>query len=139
VAYAEQGRSREAIAHETVEARFGRLVDCRGRFVEKQPIGFLYEGAGKGNALLLTGRELEAQNTAWGRREIGHIHGDSLVDIPLPKKVRNELVTAGRAEPHHILLDSGWVSVHLRQASDVDRAIELLRFSFEIANQRTSK
>jgi hypothetical protein len=74
-----------------------------------------------------------------GRREIGHVHGDSLVDIPFPKTVRNELVTVGRAEPHHILPDSGWVSIHLRQASDVDRAIELLRLSFEIADQRTAK
>ncbi len=74
-----------------------------------------------------------------GRREIGHVHGDSLVDIPFPKKVRNELVEAGQAEPHHILPDSGWVSVFLRKASDVDRAIKLLRRSFEIANQRTAK
>jgi hypothetical protein len=74
-----------------------------------------------------------------GRREIGHVHGDSLVDIPFPKNVRNELVTAGRAEPHHILPDSGWVSIYLRQASDVDRAIELMRVSFEIANERTAK
>ena|ERR1700730_10788181 len=29
-----------------------------------------------------------------GRREIGHVHGDSLVDIPFPKTVRNELVAA---------------------------------------------
>jgi len=61
------------------------------------------------------------------------------VDIPFPKEVRNELVTAGRAEPHHILPESGWVSIYLRQASDVDRAIELLRSSFEIAYQRTTK
>jgi hypothetical protein len=74
-----------------------------------------------------------------GRREIGHVHGDSLVDIPFPKKVRNELVTAGRAESHHILPGSGWVSIHLKQAPDVDRAIELMRLSFEIANQSTSK
>jgi hypothetical protein len=74
-----------------------------------------------------------------GRREIGHVHGDSLVDIPFPKEVRNQLVTAGRAEPHHILPDSGWISIYLRQATDVDRAIELLRFSFEIANRRTTK
>jgi luciferase-like monooxygenase len=74
-----------------------------------------------------------------GRREIGHAHGDSLVDIPFPKEVSNELVTGGRAEPHHMLPDSGWVSIFLRQASDVDRAIELLRLSFEIANQRTAK
>lgn len=74
-----------------------------------------------------------------GRREIGHVHGDSLVDIPFPKKVRSELVAAGRAEPHHILPRSGWVSVFLRQECDVDRAIELLHLSFEIANQRTTK
>jgi hypothetical protein len=74
-----------------------------------------------------------------GRREIGHVHGDRLVDIPFPKKVREELVAAGRAEPHHILPQSGWVSIYLRHASDVARAIELLRLSFEIASQRPSK
>ena len=74
-----------------------------------------------------------------GRREIGHVHGDRLVDIPFPKKVRDELVAVGRAEPHHILPNSGWVSIYLRHASDVERAIELLRLSFEIASQRPSK
>jgi Family of unknown function (DUF5519) len=68
-----------------------------------------------------------------GRREIGHVHGNSLVDIPFTKKVREELVAAGRAERHHILPDSGWVSVWLREAADVDRAVELLRMSFERA------
>jgi len=63
----------------------------------------------------------------------------TLVDIPFPKKARNEWLTAGRAERHHILPDSGWISIFLRQASDVDRAIELLHLSFEIANQRTTK
>jgi hypothetical protein len=74
-----------------------------------------------------------------GRREIGHIHGDTLVDIPFPKEVRNDLVTAGRAEPHHVLPESGWVRVYLKQATDVDRAIELLRLSFVIAQQRVRK
>ena len=75
----------------------------------------------------------------FGRREIGHMHGDRLVDIPFPKKLRDELVAAGRAEPHHILPESGWVSIYLRQASDVERAIELLRLSFEIAMENTAK
>ncbi len=69
-----------------------------------------------------------------GRREIGHVHGDSLVDIPFPKKVRGELVAAQRAEPHHILPESGWVSIFLKQEADVERAIELLQYSFEIAS-----
>jgi hypothetical protein len=74
-----------------------------------------------------------------GRREIGHVHGDHLVDIPFPTKVRNEVVAAGRAEPHHILPDSGWVSLFLSQPGDVDRAIELLRMSFELALKQKSR
>ncbi len=68
-----------------------------------------------------------------GKREIGHIHGDHLVDIPFPTKVRDEVVAAGQAQPHHILPDSGWVSLYLREAADVDRAIALFQRSFEIA------
>ena len=68
-----------------------------------------------------------------GKREIGHIHGDSLVDIPFPKKIRDEIVAAKEAEPHHILPETGWVSFYLREEADVDRAIALLKRSYEIA------
>ncbi len=68
-----------------------------------------------------------------GRREIGHIHGDSLVDIPFPKRVRDEIVAAREAEPHHILPSSGWISLYLRAEEDVDRAIRLLERSFLLA------
>jgi hypothetical protein len=74
-----------------------------------------------------------------GRREVGHVHGDHLVDIPFPKDVRDALVSAGRAEAHHILPKSGWVSVYLREPHDVDRAIELLQYSFEIAKSKSVK
>jgi hypothetical protein len=74
-----------------------------------------------------------------GRREIGHVHGDRLVDIPFPQNVRNELVAAGRAEPHHILPDSGWISFYMKEVPDVQRAIDLLRLSFEIANEKSAK
>lgn len=68
-----------------------------------------------------------------GKRELGHIHGDALVDIPFPKAVRNEIVTSGEAEPHHILPNSGWVSLFLRKAEDVETAIALLERSFHLA------
>jgi hypothetical protein len=68
-----------------------------------------------------------------GKRELGHIHGNSLVDIPFPTKVRDEVVGSGKAEPHHILPDSGWISLFLRQPQDVDTAIELLQRSYELA------
>lgn len=68
-----------------------------------------------------------------GRRELGHIHGDRLLDIPFPKSVRDELVASGEAEPHHYLPTSGWVSVFLRKEEDVPRAIRLLERSFSLA------
>jgi hypothetical protein len=74
-----------------------------------------------------------------GKREIGHIHGDHLVDIPFPKKVRNEIVAAGRAQPHHILPETGWVSFYLRVESDVEQAIALLHESYEIAIKQKSR
>lgn len=68
-----------------------------------------------------------------GKRELGHIHGDALVDIPFPKAVRNQIVAAGEAEPHHILPNSGWVSLFLRTDKDVETAIKLLERSFQLA------
>lgn len=75
-----------------------------------------------------------------GKREIGHIHGDVLVDIPFPTKVRDELVAAGTAEPHHVLPESGWVSFYIRQPEQVAAAIALLRRSYELAlRQRAAR
>ena len=73
-----------------------------------------------------------------GAPEDGH-HGDSLVDIPFPKKVRDEIVAAGRAQPHHILPETGWVSFYIRQEHDVENAISLLRESYEIAIKQKTK
>ena len=74
-----------------------------------------------------------------GQRELGHIHGDHLVDIPFPSKVRAEIVAAGEAAPHHILPESGWVSFYLREAGDIPRAIALLERSYHIALQQRSR
>ena len=66
-----------------------------------------------------------------GPRELGHVHGNRLADLPFPLLVRDELVAAGRAEPHHIHRDSGWVSVYIAGATDVPRVIELFRMNYE--------
>ncbi len=65
-----------------------------------------------------------------GRREIGHLHGDRLADLPFPVKVREELVASGRAEPHHVLPQSGWVSRRIRGPDDVAAVIALFRLSY---------
>lgn len=56
---------------------------------------------------------------------------DALVDLPFPVRLRDELITAGRAEPHHILPETGWVSRHLRLPEDVEAAIALFRLQYE--------
>ncbi|HTR82569.1 MAG TPA: luciferase family protein [Bacteroidota bacterium] len=71
-----------------------------------------------------------------GKREIGHLHGNSLADIPFPMSVRNELIAAKKVEPHHILPDSGWISFPIRKEEDVDKAVVLFRLSFEIAREK---
>lgn len=74
-----------------------------------------------------------------GKREIGHIHGDLLVDIPFPKKIRDEIVAAGDAQPHHILPETGWVSFYLKEDHDVEKAIILLNRSYEIVLKQKTK
>jgi predicted DNA-binding protein (MmcQ/YjbR family) len=74
-----------------------------------------------------------------GKREIGHIHGNHMVDIPFSKQARDEIVAAGRAQPHHILPESGWVSFYLRQEDDVEKAISLLQESYQIVQKQKSK
>jgi Family of unknown function (DUF5519) len=68
-----------------------------------------------------------------GKREIGHIHADRLVDIPFTKKFRDQAMLEGKAEPHHLLPETGWVSIWLKSDKNVQDAIELLKRSLEIA------
>lgn len=66
-----------------------------------------------------------------GRRELGHLHGERLADLPFPVHVREELVAAGKAELHHVVPRSGWVSLRILEPDDVARAIDLFRLNYE--------
>ncbi len=68
-----------------------------------------------------------------GRRELGHTHGDTLADLPFPKRVSEELIAAGRARPHRFVRDSGWISKPIRDAADEDEAIALFRMAYDRA------
>jgi hypothetical protein len=69
-----------------------------------------------------------------GRREIGHVHigqpGRSFADLPFPRAKRDELIGEGRARPHHALPDSGWLTVPIRTATDLEDAIEIFRENY---------
>jgi hypothetical protein len=43
------------------------------------------------------------------------------------------LVETGRAQPHHVLPHTGWVSKQIRDDGDVAAVIELFRLSYERA------
>ena len=68
-----------------------------------------------------------------GRRELGHIHGDRIADLPFPRRIRDELIAARRARPHHVLPDSGWITISIRSDDDVEPAIELFRMAYDRA------
>lgn len=74
-----------------------------------------------------------------GERELGHLHGDRLLDLPFPVRIRKQLVAAGRAAVHHIRPETGWVSFYIRTAADVPAAIELLRLNYERPWLRSSE
>jgi hypothetical protein len=67
-----------------------------------------------------------------GRRELGHLHG-TIADLPFPRRVRDELVAGGQARPHHVLPESGWVTVPMRTASEVANVIQLFRRNYDRA------
>jgi hypothetical protein len=66
-----------------------------------------------------------------GRRELGHLHGDRLADIPFPISIRERLVQEGKADVHHILPKSGWISRRIRGPQDVTAVIELFRMNYD--------
>lgn len=67
----------------------------------------------------------------YGRREMGHVHGEWLADLPLPRRLHDEVIAAGRAQPHHVLPDSGWVSCRLGGPDDVAIVIDLFRMQYD--------
>jgi len=65
-----------------------------------------------------------------GTTEIGHLHGNGLLDLFVGKSFRAEEVRRGRALLHHVFPESGWISFWLKSPADIAQALEL----FEIAS-----
>ena len=62
--------------------------------------------------------------------EIKHLHGSRMADLPLPVRMRKELVAEGKAEPHHALPQTGWVSYYPRGPEDALAVVELFRLNY---------
>lgn len=72
-------------------------------------------------------------------RELGHLHGGVMADLPFPKSVRDELVAAGRASPHHVLPESGWVTFRIRGPEDVPAVVALFRMQYDRMSARRER
>src|SRR3954468_629533 len=77
-----------------------------------------------------------------GRRQLGHLHDagerGAFADIPLPRAVRDELIEAGRAQPHSAMPDSGWLTVPVRTAADLTGAVEVFRIAYDRARKKAA-
>lgn len=65
------------------------------------------------------------------KKEMGHLHGEKLADLPFPVEIRKELIASGRALPHHIYPESGWVSYWIRNSDDVPAVLGLFEMQYE--------
>lgn len=70
-----------------------------------------------------------------GRRELGHLHGDEIADLPLQRGLRDELIASHRAQIHRWRPDSGWVTIPLTGERAVTEVIDLLRGAYERAQR----
>jgi Luciferase len=64
-------------------------------------------------------------------RTLGHVHGDHQADIPYPRRIRDELVAAGRTGPHHIHPDSTWTTRYIASDDDLDEVVRLVRINYD--------
>ncbi len=71
--------------------------------------------------------------------EIGHTHGDHQADVRFSQAIRDRLIQQGKAEKHHILPETGWVSLYIREEKDVERAIALFREAYDWVCARKAK
>ena len=69
----------------------------------------------------------------YGKRELGHLHGDRFADLAFHRTIRDMLVETGRALPHHVLPKSGWVTKPIENDADVAEVVELFRLAHERA------
>ncbi|MBL7873340.1 MAG: DUF5519 family protein [Cyclobacteriaceae bacterium] len=63
-------------------------------------------------------------------KELGHIHGNGLLDILFSRKTKSELMLKYCVNEHHVFKDSGWISFQVKTEVDKKIAIQLLRYSY---------
>lgn len=66
------------------------------------------------------------------KQEIGHLHGNGLLDVVFSRKIKMVLIEEGRVSDHHLFKKSGWISFHIASPENKTYAIKLLMLSYSI-------
>ena len=65
------------------------------------------------------------------KRDMGHVHGDKLADLPFPSTIRKGLIASGKALPHIIYPESMWVSYFIKSEEDISQIVDLFRLQYD--------
>jgi hypothetical protein len=68
-------------------------------------------------------------------KELGHIHGNGLLDILFSRKAKSELMLKYPVKEHHVFKNSGWISFQVKTEADKNIAIQLLRYAYLAAQK----
>ena len=74
-----------------------------------------------------------------GKQEIGHIHGNGLVDLYFTKELANTIITNELAEPHHVLNQTGWISYYMSSNTPVSHILTLTKLAYKYRRKLVSK
>ena len=66
----------------------------------------------------------------YGQKEIGHIHGNGLLDIRFSRAVKAALIKQSKIDDHHVFKNSGWISFYVKTLDDVVYAKKLLEMAY---------
>ncbi len=69
-------------------------------------------------------------------REIGHLHGNGLLDVPLNLSLKAELMHKYPVQDHHMFAASGWISFWIKDSNDKDLALQILQKAYIFQQSR---
>jgi len=66
------------------------------------------------------------------KKEIAHMHSNGLLDIYFPQRISGLLIDQCWCGRHHVYPASGWTSFYLKSDTDLNRCIQLIRWSMQL-------
>ena len=79
-----------------------------------------------------------ATSFRYGKREIGHLHGDRIADLPVTTEMKEDLMARGRARPHQAGV-KGYVSYPLESEEDVAAVLGILNRNYDRARAAAAR